>query len=104
MHYVPFALERTRQTPNTAAILITKFAVVDLTGYALMPLRFDPDLSRFEFERNRCSRAGTEGGGGGGVEGIPIYGLYRYVPREKVWFFRFLILLRIKKIQFRHPI
>ena len=27
---------------------------------------------------------------GGG--GIPVYGLYRYVPRNRVWFFRFLVL------------
>ena len=28
-------------------------------------------------------------GGGGGT---PIYGLYRYVPRDRVWFLRFSIL------------
>ena len=27
--------------------------------------------------------------GGGGT---PIYGLYRYVPRNRVWFFRFSVL------------
>ena len=30
------------------------------------------------------------GGGGGG--GTPIYGLYRYVPRDRVWFLRFSVL------------
>ena len=30
------------------------------------------------------------GGGGGG--GSPIYGLYRYVPRDRVWFLRFSVL------------
>ena len=29
----------------------------------------------------------TPGGGG-----TPIYGLYRYVPRNRVWFFRFSVL------------
>ena len=29
------------------------------------------------------------GGGGGGT---PIYGLYRYVPRDRVWFLRFSVL------------
>ena len=28
-------------------------------------------------------------GGGGGT---PIYGLYRYVPRDRVWFLRFSVL------------
>ena len=27
-----------------------------------------------------------------GVGGTPIYGLYRYVPRNRVWFLRFLVL------------
>ena len=30
----------------------------------------------------------TRWGGGG----TPIYGLYRYVPRNRVWFLRFLVL------------
>ena len=32
------------------------------------------------------------GWGGGGEGGTPIYGLYRYVPRNRVWFLRFLVL------------
>ena len=28
------------------------------------------------------------GGGGGELGGTPIYGLYRYVPWDRVWFFR----------------
>ena len=32
------------------------------------------------------------GGGGGGRGGTPIYGLYRYVPRNRVWFLRFSVL------------
>ena len=32
------------------------------------------------------------GGGGGGGGGTPIYGLYRYVPRDRVWFLRFSVL------------
>ena len=32
----------------------------------------------------------SRGGGGGG--GTPIYGLYRYVPRNRVWFLRFSVL------------
>ena len=31
-------------------------------------------------------------GGGGGGGGSPIYGLYRYVPRDRVWFLRFSVL------------
>ena len=31
-------------------------------------------------------------GGGGGGGGTPIYGLYRYVPRNRVWFLRFSVL------------
>ena len=31
----------------------------------------------------------SPGGGGGGT---PIYGLYRYVPRNRVWFLRFSVL------------
>ena len=31
------------------------------------------------------------GGGGGGV--TPIYGLYRYVPRDRVWFLRSSVLI-----------
>ena len=31
---------------------------------------------------------GTDPGGGG----TPIYGLYRYVPRNRVWFLRFSVL------------
>ena len=32
------------------------------------------------------------GGGGGRCEGIPIYGLDRYVPPDRVWFLRVSIL------------
>ena len=32
------------------------------------------------------------GGGGGGGGGTPIYGLYRYVPRDRVCFLRFSVL------------
>ena len=31
-------------------------------------------------------------GGGGGGGGTPIYGLYRYVPRDRVCFLRFSVL------------
>ena len=31
-------------------------------------------------------------GRGGGWRGTPIYGLYRYVPRNRVWFLRFSVL------------
>ena len=31
-------------------------------------------------------------GGGGGGGGTPIYGLYRYVPRDRIWFLRFSVL------------
>ena len=34
----------------------------------------------------------TISGGGGGGGGTPIYGLYRYVPRNRVWFLRFSVL------------
>ena len=37
----------------------------------------DPEVRRSQV----CSRGGT-----------PIYGLYRYVPRNRVWFLRFLVL------------
>ena len=33
----------------------------------------------------------SRGGGGGG--GTPIYGLYRYVPRDRVWFLRFSVII-----------
>ena len=39
----------------------------------------------------------SSGGGGGGAS---IYGLYRYVPRDRVWFLRFSILKR--SINFAH--
>ena len=38
------------------------------------------------FDHYRDNKAGP----GGGV--TPIYGLYRYVPRNRVWFLRFLVL------------
>ena len=41
------------------------------------------------------SRPVSSPGGGGG--GTPIYGLYKYVPRDRVWFLRFSIL---KKVSF----
>ena len=34
----------------------------------------------------------TPGGGRGGGGGTPIYGLYRYVPQDRVWFLRFSVL------------
>ena len=40
----------------------------------------------------------ASGGGRGGV--TPIYGLYRYVPQDRVWFLRFSILN--KAIIFAH--
>ena len=34
-----------------------------------------------------CDVAGPQGGGGK-EERTPVYGLYRYVPRDRVWFLR----------------
>ena len=39
----------------------------------------------------RLIRVHVPGWGGGGG-GTPIYGLYRYVPRDRVWFLRFSVL------------
>ena len=40
--------------------------------------------SKIEMARNLGK---TPGGGGGGT---PLYGLYRYVPRDRVWFLEVL--------------
>ena len=34
----------------------------------------------------------SHGGGWGVLVGTPIYGQYRYVPRNRVWFLRFSVL------------
>ena len=34
----------------------------------------------------------SRGRGGGGGRGTPIYGLYKYVPRDRVWVLRFSVL------------
>ena len=39
------------------------------------------------FSYKKRNRARGEGGGG-----THIYGLYRYVPRDRVWFLRFSVL------------
>ena len=44
------------------------------------------------FSHRKRDRAPGGGGGGGGRGGTCIYGLYRYVPRDRVWFLRFLVL------------
>ena len=44
-------------------------------------------------KRASCTNSEARGGGGGGGGGgTPIYGLYRYVPRDRVWFLRFSVL------------
>ena len=44
----------------------------------------------FRMPREQFVLLADEPGGGG--SGAPIYGLYRYVPRNRVWFLRFSVL------------
>ena len=39
-----------------------------------------------------CHKKRDRAPGGGGGGGTHIYGLYRYVPRDRVWFLRFSVL------------
>ena len=60
--------------------------------YALLWLQCSSNLSLFRKLRilsdfySRAKRGGLPGGGGG----TPLYGLYRYVPRNRVWFLEVL--------------
>ena len=48
-------------------------------------------ISQHQFGHlTRADPENSERGGPGG--GTPIYGLYRYVPRNRVWFLRFSVL------------
>ena len=51
------------------------------------------DLTRRNVEPGTGNiKTSLDGGGFPGGGGIPIYGLYRYVPRNRVWFLRFSVL------------
>ena len=47
-----------------------------------------PFAQNVAFQRTFMYGLLSRGGGGG----TPIYGLYRYVPRDRVWFLRFSVL------------
>ena len=58
----------------------------------MMPYNKWDFIRSYPFVRVASVVASSSGGGGGGGKGIPIYGLDRYVPLDRVWFLRVSIL------------
>ena len=56
----------------------------------MMPYNKWDFIRSYPFVRVASVVASSSGGGGG--KGIPIYGLDRYVPLDRVWFLRVSIL------------
>ena len=71
--------------------LIGKYTVIIYYYYHQLNIKLDK-LKLCICINLKTKNAKIYSGPGGGGGGTPIYGLYRYVPRDRVWFLRFSVL------------